>query len=962
MSNAHECPSVDQLQQLALGQLPNPPASSVEHHLLDCDPCAQTTLNLAADGTLVEAMRGAVTNKTPFTNETVGLVSTSPSSGERDRVRGPSVKSAPSPSLSPEDGGEEFRSGGANAPLNMDSPLPERLSQLIQKLRDLPTRELSDADNATVLSGEAGSEAMPEIDWSSSFTPAEAADEIGRLSGFRILKLLGQGGMGGVFLAEDMHLQRRVALKVMRPEFAARPGATERFLREARAVAAVHNEHIVTIYQVGQATVPGQSQGVPFLAQELLQGEPLDARLKREGQLPIGEAILIAKQMAEGLAAAHERGLIHRDIKPANVFLVCNQSSNPQRQQGSSAAGLSESHTGRTVGPNNDALADAAGYKGEIKAKLLDFGLARSLGNTENLTQSGMILGTPAYMAPEQARGELVDARADLFSLGCVLYRMLTGQQAFGGKDVMATLMSLATHEPPAPSSLRADVPDELSDLVMKLITKNRDARPVSAAVVMQMLSGMMDTSNRSSSPSNPQRQRGRIHKGDADSLADAAGYLSRGSAKRVGLALGAMALIALLAVVIVKIKTKDGKETDISINVPGAVDSATVSVRANAEKSAAEDRTRSKDPNREIAGILLKRGAVLVVKILSSKPASAESLREVPEDPKDSKTMPIGELVSLDASGKRGEKDLPAQPFVVQQVGLVAEHPLEDDTLVTLESLRSLTHVNFWGAPVTDQGMQRLARLTWLKGVALSDTPVTDNGLKSITAISGLTHLSVLGSTQTTAAGMSHLAELRNLEWLDWHRTATDDGLAHLENLKEIWHLDLGNSPINGSGLRHLKDHSKLRILFLGGASVDDANVHHWPDLPALEELTLHYSMIGDGAAKQLKRFKKLRVLGLEATRITNAGVADLAELSELSQLSFAVTQVTEVAFEQLVRAKSLWSFDIRGIRLSEVGAKHLVKIPSLRVLIISREGGLTDGARTILADELPNCRIVEN
>ena len=100
-----------------------------------------------------------------------------------------------------------------------------------------------------------------------SLTPAEAADEIGRLSGFRILKLLGQGGVGGVFLAEDMDLQRRVALKVMRPEFAARPGATERFLCEARAVAAVHNEHIVTIYQVGQATVPGKKQGVPFLAQ-----------------------------------------------------------------------------------------------------------------------------------------------------------------------------------------------------------------------------------------------------------------------------------------------------------------------------------------------------------------------------------------------------------------------------------------------------------------------------------------------------------------------------------------------------------------------------------------------------------------------------------------------------------------------------------------------------------------------
>src|SRR5262249_27717391 len=155
-----------------------------------------------------------------------------------------------------------------------------------------------------------------------------------------------------------------------------------RFLREARAVAALKHHHIVTIYQVGE------DRGVPFLAMEFLEGEPLDARLQRETRLAVPEVLRIGREIAEGLAAAHERGLIHRGIKPANVWLE--------------------------------------GEKGV--AKLLDFGLARSAGDGTQLTTAGAIVGTPAYMAPEQATGGGVDARCDLFSLGCVLYRLCTGE------------------------------------------------------------------------------------------------------------------------------------------------------------------------------------------------------------------------------------------------------------------------------------------------------------------------------------------------------------------------------------------------------------------------------------------------------------------------------------------------------------------------------------------------------
>jgi serine/threonine protein kinase len=145
--------------------------------------------------------------------------------------------------------------------------------------------------------------------------PPQSADELGRLGSYRILEQLGAGGMGVVFLAEDPQLRRKVALKVMSPALAAEATARQRFLREAQATAALHHDHVITIYQVAE------DRGMPFLAMELLPGESLEARLRREGRLPLSETLRIASEIAAGLEAAHEQGLIHRDIKPANIWL-----------------------------------------------------------------------------------------------------------------------------------------------------------------------------------------------------------------------------------------------------------------------------------------------------------------------------------------------------------------------------------------------------------------------------------------------------------------------------------------------------------------------------------------------------------------------------------------------------------------------------------------------------------------
>ena len=278
--------------------------------------------------------------------------------------------------------------------------------------------------------------------------PKQQPDELGRLGSYRVLKVLGSGGMGVVLQAEDPALKRLVALKVMRPELAAKETNRQRFLREAQATAAVEHSHIVPILHIGQE---GQ---VPYIALPFLKGEPLDERLKREPRLTVAEAVRIARQAAEGLAAAHGHGLIHRDIKPANLWL--------------------EASPGLT--------------SGEINVKILDFGLARSLADDTHLTQSGAIVGTPAYMAPEQARGEPVDFRCDLYSLGVVLYRMCTGDVPFKGKDTISLLSALALDTPTEPRQLNLDIPAALNDLIVHLLAKQPAERPASAAEVVEAL------------------------------------------------------------------------------------------------------------------------------------------------------------------------------------------------------------------------------------------------------------------------------------------------------------------------------------------------------------------------------------------------------------------------------------------------------------------------------------------
>jgi len=270
--------------------------------------------------------------------------------------------------------------------------------------------------------------------------PSDAPDSLGRLGQYEIREVVGRGGMGVVLKANDTKLNRIVALKVLAPELASNATARKRFVREARAAAAVSHHHVVTIYAV-------EDDPSPYLAMEFIDGQSLQEKIDRQGQLPLKEILRIGQQIAAGLAAAHGHGIIHRDIKPANILL----------------------------------------QNGIGRVEITDFGLARAVDDVE-ITRPGEVAGTPQFMSPEQAQGQRVDARSDLFSLGSVLYTMCTGRPPFRADTTVAVLRRICDDTARPIGEVNPDVPEWLVEIIDWLLCKDPDDRFQTAAEVAELL------------------------------------------------------------------------------------------------------------------------------------------------------------------------------------------------------------------------------------------------------------------------------------------------------------------------------------------------------------------------------------------------------------------------------------------------------------------------------------------
>ncbi len=354
------------------------------------------------------------------------------------------------------------------------SPDPEefalRFPQWADELRTLATQCLEELEQARIESSEtleenSGSGHTIETSkadlhrrWSEQWLACSAAARPfglpadGALGHYLLQSVIGRGGMGLVVRARDTRLDRDVAIKVLATNLPGDNATHERFLREARAAAAIRHTNVVTVYAVEIIS------DIPFLVMELVDGVTLDKYLQQSGKLSPGEIVSLAAQIAEGLASAHRQGLIHRDIKPANILLERST------KDVSGVQALSPWHV-----------------------RIADFGLAR-IAADRKLTNSGLIAGTPQYMSPEQANGKEIDSRSDLFSLGTIMYAMCTGEDAFQGESPLAILRKVAEQLPRSLSEICPHVPVWLIDVIDTLMEKSPDKRIQSADKVAVLL------------------------------------------------------------------------------------------------------------------------------------------------------------------------------------------------------------------------------------------------------------------------------------------------------------------------------------------------------------------------------------------------------------------------------------------------------------------------------------------
>ena len=733
------------------------------------------------------------------------------------------------------------------------------------------------------------------------FAPPTQPGEIGRLGKYRIQKELGRGGMGAVYLAFDERLQRQIAFKVMLPKFAANANAKDRFLREARAAARISSDHVVNIHEADEI------DGTPYIALQLLQGYPLDEYLKKKGSPSLAQIIRIGKEMAIGLAAAHKLGLVHRDIKPGNVWLEA---------------------------PNG-------------RVKILDFGLAKPVEGAESaeLTAMGAIVGTPAYMAPEQGRGEMLDGRADLFSLGCVLYRLCTGKPPFARPTLMSILIAVATEEPTPVRELNPNVPEPLADLIHRLLAKNAADRPANAQAAVKEFDGIIEPMKKpgeviphvfyapmavSVQESNPFADIDTVM--DSETAEPQMEVVKLPPRKFPAILVGSLvfALIAsvLAGFIIIKITNKDGTVTEVKV---------------------------PKDSKIEVDGKLVATGP----KKPNPTPRAADDVdRKAAEY-----VLSIGGTVGVNGENKeiKAAAELPREAFQLTHLHLQGNAQVSDAGLANFKDCRNLTGLNLHKTKVGDAGLAHFKECKSLTYLDLTNTQVSDAGLANFKDCKNLTFLN-LWATQVGDAGLAHFKDCKNLTGLNLSGTqvgdaglanlsdcknltglsldgcvkVSDAGLANFKDSKNLTYLNLTLTQVSDAGLANFKDCKNLTQLFLNGTHVSDAGLANFKECKNLTALELQNAQVSDAGLANFKDCKNLTALNLGSTKVSGAGLANFKDCKNLTALSLFATQVGDAGLAHFKDCKNLFSLYLNDTQVTDAGLAHFRDCKNLSYLVL--------------------------
>jgi serine/threonine protein kinase len=810
-------------------------------------------------------------------------------------------------------------------------PDVQRLMLLDERARN-DERTALEAELETSATDLAVQSPVPPGDVGGWLAPPQGPGEIGRLGKYRIRRVIRSGGMGIVLEGDDPVLKRRVAIKVMHPRVAADPTARARFLREAEAMARLDHENVVQVFEAAE----DPTAKVAYLVMPFLQGEPLDARLRREGRLTPAGVVWIGREVAEGLHAAHEQGLIHRDVKPSNIWID---------------------------------------QRGNVK--LLDFGLARAVDADADLSRHGRVVGTPAYMAPEQARGESVDARADLFALGCVLYRAATGAVPFVGMSSAATMYSIATAAPPDPAAINPAVPVGLANLIKRLLAKDPANRPPSARTVARELAALdreeADTVVRPvvAMTAPPQEDPwSDIDTPEPGQSSPSVRRPPRPNRWPIRIAYSVIALAAVgLGIAVYFHRTSHG--TVVVQALDPIADNGLKSARLELTSDGGDapqtflpgqvSRTlptgtyqvsiHGKDLVADPARIEVRPGQTVFIRVRMKPPIvhGTPSKKTPPVAPADPERAAaewvhgLGGVLGLrvpDAPVKEiGPKDpLPVGPFTVHSVRL-SEASLSGG-LFRLSGLNDLRVLELTDSRVTDADLAAVGGVTSLKEFAVisiadpASVAVTDAGLAHLARLNRLERL-ILAGQPVSDAGLAQLAGLTNLKVVGFPRTRiAGTGFTHLQksaNLQEVREL----GPATDAGVAALSQFRHLTYVDLGDAfNVTDAGLKHLAGLAHLEKLIAHNSKLTDGGLKELTTLRRLRGLGADGTGVTDAGLVHLKEFPHLESLGIGTPAITDTGLKTLAEIKTLKWLNLRPTKATAEGVKGLHRaLPECRI-----------------------------
>lgn len=659
---------------------------------------------------------------------------------------------------------------------------------------------------------------------------------------YEFLGETGRGGMAVIFKAKNRKTGRMVAIKKLIASTLTET-AFLRFQQEAKAITSLRHPNIIMVHEFGVA-----EDGEPYMVMDFIEGSNLGQLIKDKGHLTVEESMHRFIQLCDALQHAHSAGVLHRDLKPGNVML-------------SSADG---------------SFADA---------RLVDFGIAKLMAQegeeAEKLTMTGQLFGSPPYMSPEQCRGFELDARTDIYSMGCVMFEALTGRVPIRGETILETIMMQVSQTAPAMKEVRPDLefPTILEAIIAKTLAKDAADRYQS---MRELMVALMEAGIEMRSPGTIQHTVVTVQ--PKKSLFPTYIY--------VGIVCFTIFVSAIFGFVKQEALNKKSRELE--------------------QSELYRQQLLTLTPSETVTDSML-------AEILQSDLRRTEIDLQNAVKITDSSMYNVAKLKTL------GKIDLTD----CKQIGDAGLEPL-----VALPNLHSLMLDR---TNVSDEGMKTLLKLKHLNILCVAQTRVTNKGLAAIAQMPEMSRLSIGFLPMVNGEGIEKLKDLK-LRWLFLPGLKLDNSLRSLSGMKTLQRLDLHDSWLNDEQLSQIKDMTQLHYLDINSTDVSTKGIQNIANLTQLSYLHMGLNNIGDQAIDPILNFQRIYELDLHATMITDKGVAKLANLKSLRNLDLSATRTSDAGLAAIASLPNLERLDLEGTYISDKGLDHLKACKTLKRLRLSK------------------------